>query len=74
MIDDRIIGPYFTLEHAATNSYCFIFIGRITNMCQPVERRLGTDIRGGGRGEGRGVIAAAPIKRLFYANRVINAA
>lgn len=70
MIDDRIIGPYFTLEHAATNSYCFIFIGRITNMCQPVERGLGADIR-----EGRGgVIAAAPIKRLFYANRVINAA
>lgn len=54
MIDDRIIGPYFTLEHAATNSYCFIFIGRITNMCQPVERGLGADIRGGGAGGGEG--------------------
>lgn len=52
MIDDRIIGPYFTLEHAATNSYCFIFIGRITNMCQPVERGLGADISEGGGGEG----------------------
>lgn len=31
MIDDRIIGPYFTTI-AATNSYCFIFIGHITNM------------------------------------------
>lgn len=72
MIDDRIIGPYFTLEHAATNSYCFIFIGRITNMCQPLGRGLGADIREAEKW--RGVIAAAPIKRLFYANRVINAA
>lgn len=35
-------------------------------------KRLGADIREAEKW--RGVIAAAPIKRLFYANRVINAA
>lgn len=34
MIDDRIIGPYFTTI-AAWNSHCFIFIGQIRNFCRP---------------------------------------
>ena len=63
MIDDRIIGPYFTAI-AATNSYCFIFIGQITNM-RVAEAKMGRPTFDTGRG-GEGEMSPW----LFYANRV----